>query len=281
MNTKVLLPFLITTLLVSGSATPRIGRAEPPIQVAQSIWKPFSSAAGNFTVLMPGTPRQEQDTINTELAPLNLKTFTVERPNEANYLVAYFDLPGDFSTMIQTSGQINEFLTGVVLGLSESMAGQLLNQQAINLNNYSGKAFRMQHSEGVVGRYRLYLVNQRVYLLGVGTSKEKYLQKSIQGFFNSFRLAGGATGTVTPEGATGTVSSPSADLNAQLRQAVCTQNWSQAINVINRMIGQIDSQEVRQQLLDYKQKLQGFASSDSVVPASELPDCSPGNGEGN
>jgi hypothetical protein len=281
MNTKVLLPFLITTLLVSGSATPGIGRAEPPIQVAQSVWKPFSSAEGNFTVLMPGTPRQEQNTINTELAPLDLNAFTVERPNEANYLVAYFDLPGDFSNMLQTSGQINEFLTGVVLGLSESMAGQLLNQQRINLNNYSGKAFRMQHSEDVVGRYRLYLVNQRVYLLGVGTSKENYLQKSIQGFFNSFRLAGGATGTVRPGDATETVRPPRSNLNAQLRQAVCTQNWSQAINVVNRMIGQIDSQDVRQQLLDYKQKLQGFASSDSVVPASELPDCSSGNGEGN
>ncbi|MEQ9551432.1 MAG: hypothetical protein RIM23_17700 [Coleofasciculus sp. G3-WIS-01] len=165
MNTKLLLPFLITTLLVSDSLVPEIGHAEPPIQVAQSIGKPFSSAPGNFTVLIPGTPHQEHDTITTE--------------------------------------------------------------------------------------------------------KEKSLP-------NSVRLAGGVTGTVSP---------PRSILNAQLRQAVCTQNWSQAINVVNRMIGQTigqtDSQEVRQQLLDYKQKLQGFASSDSVVPASELPDCSPGNGEGN
>lgn len=144
MNTKVLLPFLITTLLISGASIPEIGRAEFPIQVAQSI-----------------------------------------------------------------------------------------------------------------------------------TPKENYLQKSIQGFFNSFRLAGGGTGTVSPGGSTGTVSSPPSDLNAQLRQAVCRQNWSQAITVINRMIGLIDEPDVRQQLLTYKQKLQGFANSDSVVPPSELPDCSP------
>lgn len=265
MNTKLLLPFLLTTLLVSDSLVPEIGHAEPPIQVAQSIWKPFSSAAGNFTVLMPGTPSQEQDTVNTEFGSLNLNGFSVERPNEAIYWVAYFDLPGELSNRIQTSGQINEFLTAVVQGLSESLEGQLVNQQTISLNNYSGREFRIQHTEGVVGRYRVYLVNQRVYLLGVITSKENYLQKSIQGFFNSFRLTGGATGTVTP---------PPPDFNAQLQQAVCTQNWSQAMNVINRMIGQTNSQDVRQQLLEYKQKLQGFANSDSVVPASELTDCS-------
>ncbi|MEQ9670297.1 hypothetical protein [Coleofasciculus sp. G2-EDA-02] len=163
MNTKLLLPFLITTLLVSDSLVPEIGHAEPPIQVAQSIWKPFSSAPGNFTVLIPGIPHQEHDTITTE--------------------------------------------------------------------------------------------------------KEKSLP-------NSVRLAGGATGTVTPGRATRTVSPPPANLNAQLRQAVCNQNWSQAMNVVNRMIGQTDSQEVRQQLFDYKQKLQGFANSNAVVPASELTDCS-------
>ncbi|MEQ8962175.1 MAG: hypothetical protein RLP02_30325 [Coleofasciculus sp. C2-GNP5-27] len=169
MNTKVLLPFLLTPLLVSGSLITRVGRAAPPIQVAQSLGKPFSLAVGNFTGLMPDTPRQNQD-INTE--------------------------------------------------------------------------------------------------------KEKYLP-------NSFRLAGGGTGTISPGDATGTVSRPAGNLNAQLRQAVCTQNWSQAINVVNRMLGLINEQDVRQQLLDYRQKLQGFASSDSVVPASELPDCSPGTGEGN
>jgi len=277
MNTKVLLPFLLTTLLVSGSSIPEIGRAQFPIQVAQSIWKPFSSAEGNFTVLMPGTPEQQQDTINTELGSLNLKAFTVERPNEANYLVAYFDLPGELSNMIQTSEQANQLLTGVVLGLADSMTGQLLNQQTITLDNHSGKAFRMQHSEEIVGQYRLYLASQRIYLLGVGTSKEKYLQKSIQGFFNSFRLAGGGTGTVSPGGSTGTVSSPPSDLNAQLRQAVCSQNWSQAITVINRMIGLVEEPDVRQQLLNYRRKLQGFANSNSVVPPSELPDCSPEN----
>lgn len=78
--------------------------------------------------------------------------------------------------------------------------------------------------------------------------------------------------TVSPP--TETVSPPASDLNAQLQQAVCRNNWSQAINVINQMIGQTNSPEVRQQLVDYKQKLQNFVNSDVIIPSSELPDCS-------
>lgn len=272
MNTKLLLPFLITGVVMHGSSLSGIALTQPPIQVAQSIWKPFSSTEGNFSILMPGTPNQAQETINTEIGSVNLNQFIVERPDEARYVVAYLDVPGNLTTMLQNPEQVNEFFNGVVSGLSQTIEGQILSQDNITLNNYLGKEFRVQHDDGVLGRYRLYLVQQRIYLLGVVTSKAQYLQKSIQGFFDSFKLAQSSPETVSPP--TEAVSPPASDLNAQLRQAVCRQDWSQAINVINQMIGKTNSPEVRQQLVDYKQKLQNFVNSDVIIPSGELPDCS-------
>ena len=270
MNNKVLLPFLITTLLVGGYPRLEIAKAEQPIQIAQSIWKPFSSPEGGFTVLMPGTPIQVQNTIDTQIGALNLNGFLVERPNEAVYIVGYVEFPGN---ILQSAGNSNEILEGFMQGVLNSSEDRLLNQQNINLTNYPGKDFKVQKSEGVTGRYRVYLVNQRLYFLAVETPKETYLQKSIQGFLDSFQLTNVSAGSP---------SAPQEDLNAQLTQAVCSQNWSQAIKIIDRMIATSPSSgEVREQLINYRSRLQGFANSNAEIPREALADCASGNATSN
>ena len=64
------------------------------------------------------------------------------------------------------------------------------------------------------------------------------------------------------------------DLNAQLRQAVCTQNWSQAIRVVDQM-KKVSRPEYASQLTMYRGRLEVLASSDTRVPGGEL-NCSVG-----
>ena len=271
MNNKVLLPLLITTLLVGGYARVEIAQAEQPIQIAQSIWKPFSSPEGGFTVLMPGTPTLEQETINDpQLGSVNLNGFIGERPDEAIYMVVYADLP---SNVVLTPDDADTLLQSLIREFSNDPGDRLLNQQTINLGNYPGKEVKVEHIGGVTGRYRIYLVNQRLYVLGVVTSKEQYLQKSIQGFLDSFQLTNASAGTPR---------APQEDLNAQLTQAVCSQNWSQAIKIIDRMIASSpNSGEVREQLINYRSRLQSFANSNAEIPREALADCASGNATSN
>ena len=60
------------------------GQATQPFQLAQSIWKPFSSKEGRFSVLMPGTPRESQTIWNLETGDDTVYLFTVTR-EEAEY----------------------------------------------------------------------------------------------------------------------------------------------------------------------------------------------------
>ena len=93
MNNKLLIPIFITTLLIAGYPTIQTVEAQSTQSATQSIWKPFSSEEGGFTVLMPGTPKKIEQTLNTPNGRMTLKGFMLQRRNEANYFVIYTDLP--------------------------------------------------------------------------------------------------------------------------------------------------------------------------------------------
>ncbi len=65
------------------------------------------------------------------------------------------------------------------------------------------------------------------------------------------------------------------DLNAQLRQAVCSQNWSQAIQVVDQM-KKVSAPEYTSELTMYRGRLVALASSGARVPSSDL-NCSAGS----
>lgn len=264
MNPKVVFSLFVTTLLVSEYPFMQAVQANQPIQVAQSVWKEFSSSNGNFSILMPGTPAEERQTIDTEVGPINVQLFQVLREGEAGYVVGYADLP---KNIIQTPQDVEEFFGGTIRGIVNSLQGRLLSQRNVKLGNYPGREIKIQAAQGVMVSSRIYLVNQRFYQILVLTAQEQNLSKSIQGFLNSFRLL------KTPSAPANV---PQEDLNALLQTAVCSQNWSQAVRVVDRMIAANSNADVRTQLTAYRQQLQGFANSKVPVPADALSGCSAG-----
>jgi hypothetical protein len=118
----------------------------------------------------------------------------------------------------------------------------------------------------VIGRGRLYLINKRMYVVMAITNKERYLTKSIEGFLNSFQLLNNSTATAPKKPTV-------AELNASLKQAVCSQNWSQSLRVIDQMLALEPSAEARSQLLNYRSQIQNIVNSGSKIPPQLLPDC--------
>lgn len=186
LKTKILLRSLAVAVLFGGCLTVKPVQADQLVLIAQSVWKPFSSKEGGFTVLMPGTPSQIKLPIDSQEGATTLIGFRVIRKNEANYMVGYADVPA--GVKLNTPAERNKFLVEVATGFSTSLQGRILNQQTVNLGRYPGREIRVQFPQGVKGRQRLYLVKRRLYQLVVMTGKESSLSKSIQGFMDSFKL---------------------------------------------------------------------------------------------
>lgn len=187
MKTKFFLPVFLTPLLLSEFTPSKTAQAQQnqPIQIAQSVWKPYSSSSGQFTVLFPGNPLEFQESIDTPLGEIDLFGFGVERPDEAGYLVAYSDFPVNLA---QAPIPLEDLLAGIMTGFINSIGGDILSQNSISLNGFPGQEARIQLEDNFVARYRVFIVNERMYQLAVFTDKEQYLPKSIEGFFNSFQL---------------------------------------------------------------------------------------------
>jgi hypothetical protein len=262
MKNPLLCSFFLTTFLVGGAPIINAVQAEQPILLAQSVWKPFASRAGGFTVLMPGAPNQSQQTIRTKVGPIKVQLFQTFRPNQAGYVVGYSDLPAN---AIKTPGDVNDFLAGAITGFTQSSKGKLLSQRNINLGSYPGREFKVQLSQGVIVKSRFYLVDRRrFYQVFVVTDKEQDLVKSIDGFLTSFKLAKNSS---APRNV------PKENLNASLQKAVCAQNWAQAIKVIDRMRKVVRDPNTQSQLVAYRQQLRGLENSNVPVPASVLTGC--------
>jgi hypothetical protein len=257
MKIRIFIPLVLATTLVCGYPPPQDVRANT-LLIAQSIWKPFSSQEGGFRVLLPGTPSQNKDNVNTQVGSIPVNLFFVDRP-EAFYGVAYADFPGN--TPIN-SNELNQALPQLASKYIDNMGGKVVSQKTVSLGNISGKEIRVRFPQGVIARWRVYAVNKRLYEVVVVTDKESSLTKSIEGFFKSFQLLNNSTDAQKP-------SLP--ELGESLRQAVCSQNWPQALKLADQMIAIAPDEQTRRQLTDYRSQIQGLASSGSKIPPESLP----------
>lgn len=266
MNKKILLPFAITTLMLSGYLTINAVQANQPIQIAESesVWKPFSSPEGGFTVLFPGQPNTDKANTNTTAGANSLQAFAVLRENEALYVVSYRDV---VEQIILNSRNTDQILASTVSRASQGSRVSLLNERNISLGRFPGKEIRVQLEKNIILRGRIYLVNQRLYQLFVVTNQEANLTKSIEGFFKSFQVLpdSPAFRKLTIE-----------DYNPILKQAVCRQNWSQSIKIIEEMIPIAPNPETRSQLITYQARLRNLANSRESIPPKLLSDCASG-----
>jgi hypothetical protein len=259
--------------LMTGYPTIQTVQAQSTKEATQSIWKPFSSAEGGFTVLMPGTPKPVQQTLNTPNGRITLKGFIVQRPNEANYFVIYSDFP---SKTIENDSDIENLFDGIVEGFKRRTRGEVVSKENITLNDYPGREFKMQLSGTITARSRIYLVNQRLYQLVAITPREQDLPQSIQGFLDSFQL-NRTTASPTPIPTPTPIKVPKEDLNSlniKLRQAICDQKLSEAIKILDRMIAIAPNpSEERSQLVAYRRQLQDIADSSIEIPPNTFSDC--------
>jgi hypothetical protein len=155
------------------------------VVASPSIWKPFTSAAGQFSVLFPGEPRTlKRATPYAKGQSTDLHVFYVERSQEATtYIVTY----NDFSVGLDLSP---DRLAEAFNKSRDRLVGtaKLVSEREIDLTSFPGREFKFLRADGQVTRTRLYYARGRLYQVLVTTRRAQDLAKSIDGFFNSFQI---------------------------------------------------------------------------------------------
>lgn len=151
-------------------------------EVAPEGWITHSPPGSGFSVKMPERPKRDSRTLNTEVGPVALQMDMVENLNRA-YVVGYCDYPED---MVRNSDK-NEILKGAMNGGARGTGGQLKRSQPITLNGHPGLEFwaTIPDKNGK-SRYRVYLVNNRLFQLGV--IHDEGFEPNTELFFGSFEL---------------------------------------------------------------------------------------------
>ena len=151
----------------------------PKVEPAKSLWQRFTTLRGNFSVLLPGEPQ-------TTVRSGGVSGFEVNRPQEAAiYGVSYMDFPANPK---ERQGGIEEIFLGTQVGFEENQH-ILVDSHPISLQGNPGREMKFTRSDGLTTHCRVYIVDQRIYLVMARTTREKDLTKSIEGFLNSFQIA--------------------------------------------------------------------------------------------
>jgi TonB family protein len=138
------------------------GPPPPAIEYSERAWKEFSSPAGGFTVLMPGTPKLTTVEVETALGKLPHARYALVTGTTA-YLVSYTDLPYKSEDPKAVKHALDAGRDNV-LAQGPSMSIKLLSEREIALEGHAGREW-LFHGKGFVLRIRAYYVNGRIYQL--------------------------------------------------------------------------------------------------------------------
>jgi hypothetical protein len=192
MKARFLHCYLAVVVLFSGYITIiQPTSANQPLKIAQSIWKRFSSPAGGFSILMPGTPIQSQKKVNTKNGAVEVNIFIVERPqDEVKYTIAYIDYPEDYIEILKRNNLVEQAIDAGKKTALQNANGTLISETKISLGDYLGKEINYTKPGDKIVKHRIFLVERRLYQVSAETTKkkQKYLTKSIIGFCDSFTL---------------------------------------------------------------------------------------------
>jgi hypothetical protein len=165
-----------------------------PVKLRSAEWQTFTSTKGNFTISMPGMPKEESETQDGGLAgQIGLAMFVFEDIDRA-FGVMYSDFPADLISLIDLEvmldSTLNRMPSYAAKVFSNKKAGNLTSKKSISYENrFPGRHFRLESSDGsLIITGRLYVMNARLYMLFIGMNYTSFSEADTNKFLDSFKL---------------------------------------------------------------------------------------------
>ncbi|WP_414542609.1 hypothetical protein [Nostoc sp. CCY0012] len=151
------------------SSNTRIQAPKQPILIAEdnTYWGPER----DFQIFMPG-----------EVIKNTLDQLTSISANQRVYTIIHRNFPQASSIPIPQLRQVLRTAMRETIGRQ----GKIIQTTNLVINKHPGLQLLIQHSDGTLGQYRAFVVNQRLYFMGTVT-KDELTTESVD-FFDSFRV---------------------------------------------------------------------------------------------
>lgn len=143
----------------------------------------YTSEEGNFKISFPGEPTVTSEAVPTDIGDIQMKMFMYEKSREEAYMVAYSDYPQE----AVDAGDKKEMLQGSKEGVVGNIGASVEEEKEIEIDGNPGVYFKAKGPEFATV-YKLYLVKNRLYQVGILKAASYPSDADIKGFLDSFEL---------------------------------------------------------------------------------------------
>lgn len=154
-------------------------------------WKEFSFEAGAFSVLMPGEPERQTETVETDLGQIELTMFITGLDEETVFIVSYSDYPGHIVDQVEPYAILENARNSTV----SSQQGEIRQSYRLTLNGHPGLEYladtKIEGRDALIWA-RSYLEKNRLFqILAMALKRGEGRAKSheeMDKFLRSFRF---------------------------------------------------------------------------------------------
>lgn len=154
--------------------------ANQKIDESKFAWEELQSVDGMFTISMPGKAKYK--VINTK-NNVEVKMYTIDLKTTA-FTAGYMELPKDFKKY----NSISNALVNSMNGSASTVNGMIIMDHDISLNSAPGKEFIIKFSKNYLYISRIFIYNNKLYIIGITTESQNRDGKFINRYLDSFKL---------------------------------------------------------------------------------------------
>lgn len=145
----------------------------------------FSNEAGKFAINFPGEPDITNEVVPTELGNIDMYMFMYEQSLTKVYMVAYSDYP----SALMEAGNVDDMLEGAMNGATTNMEiDNIEMREDVEIDGHKGLYFKAKGANGYHVVYKIYMVENRMYQIGILRDGAYADDIDLQSYINSFEL---------------------------------------------------------------------------------------------
>jgi hypothetical protein len=148
---------------------------------AQGTWKTFTQTKGNFSVQLPGTPKAQDQSVDTKVGKITAHMYLLE--GNPTYVIAFNDYPA----ASMAGADPSKVLEGSATGAVSNVKATLTSKKKITIKGYPGREITFNNPK-FLGKSRIYLVKNRLYQLTAIIPKPGTYNADVNRFLTSFKL---------------------------------------------------------------------------------------------